>query len=169
MSTPTATACSTRAKRSLAGVSIALTGTDDLGDVVNLTTTTDSSDPYLFSGLRPGTYTLTATPLMGYVAGTATVGSQVSGTVASSSLSAIALTSGTVGTGNDFSSLLASQVVSTVDLSGDFNLTGITANGADFTGGLDGVRQCPVGQFAGHEPGLELASTLPSAPPARTM
>ncbi len=123
----------------LAGVAIALTGTDDLGNVVNLTTTTDSSDPYLFSGLRPGTYTLTATPLMGYVAGTATVGSQASGTVGSSSLSAIALTSGAVGTGNDFSSLLASQVVSTVDLSADFNLTGITANGAHFSGGLDGV------------------------------
>ncbi len=123
----------------LAGVSVALSGTDDLGNPVSQSATTAADGSYSFTGLRPGTYALSETAPTGYVAGTAAAGSQGAGTIAASSLSGISLSSGTSGTGNDFSSLLASQVVQTVDLTSDFNLTGITADGAHFTGGIDGV------------------------------
>jgi len=43
----------------LAGVSITLTGTDDLGAAVNLSATTSADGSFSFPGLRPGTYTLT--------------------------------------------------------------------------------------------------------------
>ena len=42
----------------IAGVTITLAGTNDLGETVYLTTTTDGNGYYAFLGLRPGTYTL---------------------------------------------------------------------------------------------------------------
>ncbi|MGD9831884.1 MAG: SdrD B-like domain-containing protein [Piscinibacter sp.] len=43
----------------LGGVSVVLTGTDDLGAAVSLATTTASDGSYAFTNLRPGSYTLT--------------------------------------------------------------------------------------------------------------
>ena len=45
----------------LTNVTVTLTGTDDLGTPINTSTTTSGSGSYSFSGLRPGTYTVTET------------------------------------------------------------------------------------------------------------
>ena len=66
----------------VAGVTVTLTGTDHLGNAVSLTTTTNSAGRYSFTGLRPGTYTLTKTPPSGWLEGPAQVGSPALGATA---------------------------------------------------------------------------------------
>lgn len=55
----------------LGGVTVTLTGTDDLGASVSMTqtssSTTGSVGAYSFTGLRPGTYVVSETPPSGYV------------------------------------------------------------------------------------------------------
>ena len=88
------------------GVTITLTGTDDRGSAVSLTTTTAAgTGAYSFSNLRPsnaGGYTITesATPA-GFTDGLDAIGTQ-GGTTGNDILSAIVLASGTTGTGNNF-------------------------------------------------------------------
>jgi hypothetical protein len=48
----------TNGDTTLAGVAVTLTGVNDLGQTVTLTTTTDANGNYSFTGLREGTYTL---------------------------------------------------------------------------------------------------------------
>ena len=48
------------------GATVTLTGTDDLGNAVTATTTTDSDGLYAFTDLRAGTYTVTETQPAGY-------------------------------------------------------------------------------------------------------
>jgi hypothetical protein len=61
-------------ERGIAGVTITLTGTDDLGHAVNLPQQTDAAGTYLFGNLRPGSYTLTETQPAGYTQGIDSVG-----------------------------------------------------------------------------------------------
>ena len=56
------------------GATLTLTGTDDLGNVVNLTELSDSDGIYFFTDLRPGNYTITETQPAGYADGTDSVG-----------------------------------------------------------------------------------------------
>jgi hypothetical protein len=59
----------------ISGVSIHLTGTDDLGHAVDRTFQTDGDGAYLFLNLRAGSYSLTKTTQpAGYTAGTDSVG-----------------------------------------------------------------------------------------------
>ena len=59
----------------LAGVTIQLIGTDDLGRTVSLSTTTDANGFYQFGALRAGTYSVLETqPLQGYIDGLDYVG-----------------------------------------------------------------------------------------------
>jgi uncharacterized delta-60 repeat protein len=61
-------------EKGIAGVTITLTGTDDLGNPINVTQTTDADGAYVFLNLRPGNYYLTETPPAGYTQGIDTVG-----------------------------------------------------------------------------------------------
>ena len=59
----------------IAGVTITLTGTDDLGSPVNRTALTDATGNYLFDGLRQGTYAVAETHPVIYLDGLDRVGS----------------------------------------------------------------------------------------------
>jgi hypothetical protein len=59
----------------LADVGITLTGTDDQGNQVSIPATTQADGSYRFTGLRPGTYTISEAPPPGFVDGVATPGS----------------------------------------------------------------------------------------------
>ena len=48
-------------EQGISGVPISVTGTDDLGNAVSLSQTTDGDGTYVFLELRPGTYTVTET------------------------------------------------------------------------------------------------------------
>ena len=98
------------------GLTMTLTGTDDLGAPVTTVATTTGNGAYSFSGLRPGSYTVTQTTLpsglthTGAQAGTQggtiagaprTAGTGVPG-LANTAISAITLASGTVASGYNF-------------------------------------------------------------------
>jgi hypothetical protein len=61
-------------EKGISGVTITLTGTDFLGNAVNLSQQTDSDGAYVFANLLPGTYTLTETQPAGYLQGGDSVG-----------------------------------------------------------------------------------------------
>jgi hypothetical protein len=85
----------------LSGVTVTLTGTDDLGNTVNLTTVTDNNGRYSFSGLRPGTYTIMEHTPSGFTDETASAGSQ-GGTAAPGQVFGINLAAGVHGIGYNF-------------------------------------------------------------------
>jgi uncharacterized repeat protein (TIGR01451 family) len=94
----------------LPGVTITLTGTDDLGNPVSLTTTTDAQGNYGFPGLRPGAYALTQpTQPPGTVNGITSPGS-TGGTASTpgqlpSAIGAIVLGPGATSVNNNFGEL----------------------------------------------------------------
>ncbi len=80
------------------GVSIHLTGTDDLGQLVDRTTTTSTSNDsgaYSFAGVRPGTYTLTETHPTAWVDGIdkAGTGATTAGVAGNDTITGIVLSS----------------------------------------------------------------------------
>lgn len=95
----------------IAGVSITLTGIDDRGTPVTLTTTTAADGAYSFSGLRPGTYTITENQpaswdagktSAGTVIGTGSTPGAVTGTPISNSVQNIVLGPGGASSANNF-------------------------------------------------------------------
>ncbi len=56
------------------GVTVTLTGTNDLGQAVNVTTTTAADGTFSFKNLRPGTYTVTIPRPAGFADGTVSGG-----------------------------------------------------------------------------------------------
>jgi hypothetical protein len=82
----------------LAGVTLNLTGTDDLGNQITGTTQTGADGSYLFNGLRAGNYAITESQPSGYLNGTNTAGN-LGGSVSGDS---IALTVPWSATGSDY-------------------------------------------------------------------
>ncbi len=162
----------------LSGVTITLTGVDDLGHLVDVSTTTAADGSYTFNALRPssaGGYTLTETPPVGYFNGKDDPGA-LGGTVGTDILSGIVLTSGVSGPNNDFAELGPSSLAGFVYLdankdgvkdSGDTGLSGVTVtltgtadNGMSLktftTTGADGSYS-----FSGLLPGTYSVSDVP--------
>jgi len=83
------------------GVTIRLTGTDDLGNNVQLSTTTSADGTFAFSNLRPGRYMISKVQPPGYLEGETHVGS-AGGVLAANSVGQIVLSSGTSATGYSF-------------------------------------------------------------------
>jgi hypothetical protein len=90
----------------LAGVQLTLTWTNAQGQAVTFTTTTNSGGSYTFTGLLPGTYTVSASLAPGYTSIADQVGTVNGATdgnaLSSSSLGNIALASGNAGVNYDF-------------------------------------------------------------------
>jgi VCBS repeat-containing protein len=85
----------------LRNVKINLTGSDNDGNPVSDSTTTDDNGFYDFPGLRPGKYQLSAAMPAHLNSGTATVGTN-GGNVSSQSISDITLNAGSDGSGYNF-------------------------------------------------------------------
>jgi hypothetical protein len=99
----------------IAGVQITLTGTNDLGNSVTLTTQTGSDGSYLFAALRPGSYHIHETQPAGYLDGLDTIGSQ-GGVSTNDDFFIAALATSTNGIHNNFGEQLVPPPV-TVPLS----------------------------------------------------
>ena len=115
----------------LSGVTITLTGTDGMGDSVTLTTTTDVDGDYWFTGLNPGSYTVTETVPGGSEASSATA-------------IGVDLDSGDVVEDVDFFNFVPAQIHGTkyedVDFSGDLTSGDVVLSGVTITlTGTDGM------------------------------
>lgn len=88
-------------EQGIGGVYITLSGIDDRGNEVHLTTITDSSGNYSFVLLRPGLYNLTESQPEGYVDGAESLGS-LGGEVGEDLFSNIELFANQFGVGYDF-------------------------------------------------------------------
>ncbi len=89
----------------IGNVTLTLTGTDDHGNAVSTTATTDTTGAYAFNGLRPGNYTITETPPANYIDATdnaGTVNGTTDGTAGQDVISAIQLGMGKAGTQYNF-------------------------------------------------------------------
>jgi hypothetical protein len=125
------------------GVTVTLTGTDDLGALVDRTATTATDGGYSFSNLRPGSYTVSAAQPPVYDDGKDTPGSK-GGAVTNDRIAGIPLVAGDDSVNNNFGELVR---ILTGSLSGyvyeDFG-SGTAANndnGVKDAGerGIDGV------------------------------
>ncbi len=102
----------------LAGSILLLTGTDDLGAAVSQTFTTTATGVYNFTKLRPGTYKISETNPTGYIdslGGSVQAGTGIlagAGTIGTSLVDAITVTSGETGINYNFG-----------DISNDVDLT----------------------------------------------
>ena len=149
------------------GVTITLSGTNDQGAITPQTTNTATDGSYSFTGLRPGTYTVTEggqpagtrNGLTVVGTGAATAGSATTPAVAPSVFSGVVLASGNSAITYDFAEIPADRSISGrlyIDVAGDnlyngsdtanagrtVTLTGTDANGnavtASTTSGSDG-------------------------------
>ena len=121
----------------IGGVTVKLTGFDNLGAPVTATATTNAQGFYEFLGLRPGTYTVTETQPGGFNDGKDTAGTPGDGVAGNDVISNITLTSGENSQNNNFGELPVAQK----SRLGDFVWHDVNGNGQQDTGeaGIAGV------------------------------
>lgn len=113
----------------LAGQTIQLVGTDDLGQPVQLSTLTDGNGQYRFEGLRPGNYTLTqpaqpagtANGITSAGSGATSNGSASTVSVPQSTIGGIVLGTHQSGTGFNFAEVPLAGISGTVYIDRDRN------------------------------------------------
>ncbi len=93
----------------IAGVVVQLTGLNDLGQTVNLSTSTDAQGFYQFVHLRPGTYTVTETQPAAFLDGKDTAGT-TGGSVSNDQISGIPLLAGQHSQNNNFGEVRAASI-----------------------------------------------------------
>jgi uncharacterized surface anchored protein len=138
----------------IAGVTMTLTGANDLNQSVSLTTTTDASGNYSFANLRPGSYLLTQTLPPTWLAGKNTPGA-AGVTNSNETMQTFQLTSGQAVAGNLFGDLLGAQVTGVVY--NDLNHNGVQDPGEP---GLAGVTMTFTGT---DDQGTSVSLTLTTA------
>ncbi|RQW88899.1 MAG: DUF11 domain-containing protein [Geobacter sp.] len=143
-----------QAGEEMAGVTLTLTGTDDLGNPVNVVVTTVANGTYQFENLRPGTYAVTETQPAGIGNGPTVVGS-VGGSAGVNTVSAIVLVSGSAAAGYDFIEI-ASSLSGFVYL--DANGNGLMDDGAS---GISGVTVTLLGTDVDGQPVNRSTTTAP--------
>jgi hypothetical protein len=88
------------------GVLVTLSGIDDLGNPVTLQRTTGADGSFLFTPLRPGTYSIVESQPAGYADGGETIGSH-GGTATNDRIDNVSIPSGGGASGYDFGETLA--------------------------------------------------------------
>ncbi|MFM8331299.1 MAG: SdrD B-like domain-containing protein, partial [Candidatus Methylumidiphilus sp.] len=94
----------------IAGVTVTLTGTDDLGASVTRTATTAADGSYSFTGLRPGSYTVTESQPSAYLDGKDTAGTLGGSTTSNDAISGITLKAGDASLNNNFGELTPASI-----------------------------------------------------------
>jgi hypothetical protein len=146
-------------EQGIAGVTVTLSGTTDLGGL-SISTTTNANGFYLFNNLRPGTYSIAETSPAGWVDGKDTIGTP-GGTVTQDLFSNIQLTNGFAGVNNNFGELKFGELSGRVfndSSAGGFN-NGIQDPGEP---GIGGVTIGLAGtDYSGHQ--VQLTTTTNSS------
>ena len=168
----------------LAGVQVTLAGTDDLQQRATVTVTTSSTGTYAFTGLRPGTYTVTEQQPAAYGTGTATAGDG-GGRDGTNAVTDVVLSPGETATGyvfTDTTGSVAGRVFEDRDANGADDaepaLAGVTVvllrDGTEVartTTGTDGRYRfagLPAGTYAVRGPRPTGCSTAPTSPARST-
>ena len=97
----------------IGSVTLTLTGTNDLGNPVSLTTTTAADGTYSFTSLRPGTYSVVETQPANFLDGKTSAGSN-GGVAGVNQITAITLPVSATATSYNFGELLAATLGGTV-------------------------------------------------------
>src|ERR1051325_7844280 len=157
----------------IAGVTINLSGTDNLGAPVSATTTTAADGRYCFTNLQAGTYTISEVQPPGYADGQDTQGTPGTGTTGNDVFSNITLDAGVAGDNNNFGELTLSSLAGYVyvDANNDGKRggaeTGIAAVAITLSGIDDGGTAVSMTALTGTDGAYAFANLRPGARPTQ--